>query len=399
MKIFFLHGVSGYGGSTKSLLELFTQLKSHGVSGTVLCPPGKSEKILAENGMLTHKVWGLSQFDNTQFGHYRGLRWIILMREFCFLLPTIMSLLRVKFKTQNIDIIHANEITLLPVAILAKKIFKCPLVVHVRSIQRGKAKDIRSRLLFKMLKNHADSVIAIDKTVQASLPDYIDAEVVHNGINLSNTRLYESETPRDILRIGIVGMLLRVKGIYEFLNAAKILLVDKGLKAEFVVVGENARSPNKLLTWFYRKLGFSADVMSDLLGFIKMHNLEQHFDVKGFVLDVRSIYSNLDVLCFPCHVNALGRPVFEAALFGIPSIVALKDPKEDAIIDKETGLCIETPNAEALAEAIEYFLQNPQERMRMGNNAQNFASTIFNINENAKKMLGIYQDLGSTVSL
>lgn len=392
MRIFFLHGVSAFGGSTKSLLELFTQLKVHGIEGTVLCPAGKSEKFLSSNGMTTHTVLGISQFNNTLFSYYRGLRWLILIRELWFFLPTVLGLLRVKLKSKNFDVIHANEITLLPVAILAKKIFKCPLVVHVRSLQRGHSKDLRSRTLFKLLKKYADSVIAIDKTVRASLPDDISVNVVHNGINLTETPCYERTAPLEVLRIGIVGMLIPIKGIYEFLNAAKIL-IERGLIAEFVVVGENARTSNQIWTWFYKKLGFSTDVMRDLLEFIKVNNLEQYFDVKGFILDVASIYSNLDVLCFPCHVNALGRPVFEAALFGVPSIVALKEPEDDTIIDKETGICIENPTAIALAEAIAFFLENPEERVRMGNNAQNFASSIFNINENAKKVVGIYHNV------
>ncbi len=393
MKIFFLHGVSAFGGSTRSLVELFAQLQSHDITASVLCPAGKSEKLLSSQGMETHKIWGLSQFDNTLFGHYRGLRWLILIREFWFFLPTLWGLLRLKFSAKNFDIIHANEITLLPIAILAKKIFKCPLVVHVRSVQRGNSNDIRSRVLFKMLSKHADSVIAIDKTVLASIPYYINATVVHNGINLPEKLPYEHQAPRGILRIGIVGMLLRVKGIYEFLNAAKILLIEKGLTAEFVVVGENARSSNRMGTWIYKKLGFSTDVMVDLIEFIRAHNIEQHFDVKGFVLDVNSIYSDIDVLCFPCHVNAPGRPVFEAALFGVPSIVAINDPKDDAIIDKESGICIKTPNAITLADAIAYFLENPHERVRMGNNAQNFAADIFDIKKNAKKLVRIYQEI------
>lgn len=392
MNIFFLHGVSGFGGSTKSLIELFTQLKSHGVTGTVLCPAGKSEKLLCANGMKTHKVMGLSQFDNTLFGHYRKLRWLILIREFWYLLPTLIGLLRVKFTSNNIDVIHANEITLLPIAVLAKKIFKCPLVVHVRSVQRGDSNDLRSRFLFNMLKKHADSVIAIDKTVRVSIPEHINVTVVYNGINLAE-QTYNNCKVNEILRIGIVGMLLPLKGIYEFLNAARILLLEKGLNAQFVIVGENARTSNSIMTWFYKKLGFSQDVMSDILEFIKKHNIEQHFDVRGFVLDISSIYSDLDVLCFPCYANAPGRPVFEAALFGVPSIVALKDPQDDAIIDKQSGLCIETPDAISLAEAIAYFLKNPHESARMGANAQTFVANIFNINQNAKKVVGIYQDL------
>lgn len=392
MNILFLHAVSGFGGSTKSLLELFKQLKALDVTATVLCPAGQSEKLLSSAGMKTHTVAGLTQFDNTLFSYYRKIRWLVLLREFAYLLPTLLGLLRVKAASKDIDIIHANEITLLPIAVLAKKIIKRPLLVHVRSIQRGEAKDWRSRFLFNLLAKHADAVIAIDKTVQASLPSYIHSTVVHNGLNLTPQMSCERQL-NPLLRIGIVGMLLPLKGIYEFLEAAKILIQEQGLTAQFVIVGENARSANSLMTWFYKKLGFSKDVMKDIQQFITDHNLKAHFEVTGFVQDIHSIYAHLDVLCFPSHLNAPGRPVFEAALFKVPSIVALKDPQTDALIHKQTGLCIENPTAIELAHAIAYFLQNPQESIRMGLNAYHFVENIFNIQHNAKKVRAMYQEL------
>lgn len=400
MNIFYLHGVSSFGGSTKSLIELYTQLKLHGIKGTVLCPSGYSEQALANIGMQTHKVIGMAQFDNTLYGHYRKHRWIVLLREIAFIIPTVFALLRIKIKSKKFDIIHANEITLLPVAILAKKIFRCPLVVHIRSLQRGKSNDFRTKLLFKLLDKHADSVVVIDETVKDSIPDFIKVNVVHNGINLpDNFEPYKERLLPEIPRIGIVGTLLRLKGIYEFLDAARIILNERNLPVQFVVVGENARNSKGLVAWIYKKLGFSDDVVSDMLCFIKTHKIEQNFIIKGFVKDVRTIYSELDVLCFPSYLNAAGRPVFEAALFGIPSIVAINSPKADTIIDQETGICIKESCSNALADAIDILVQNPQERIRLGKNAQTLAFTHFDIKENARKMLAIYKNQISNISL
>lgn len=394
MNILFLHGVSAFGGSTKSLLELFTQLKQHGVRGTVLCPSGKSEKALSEAGMNTFTALGLSQFDNTLYGHYRGLRWIILLRELIFLLPSLFALLRIRLTAKQFDAIHANEITLLPLALLAKKIFKCPLVVHVRSVQRGGVNDWRSRTLFKTLKKHAETVIAIDETVKASLPDFIGAQVIHNGINLSNkVLLLRDRTVPEVPTVGIIGALLRLKGVYEFLEAAHILVNERSQKIKFIVVGENARSSKGLMAWIYKRLGFSDDVMADMLQFIEEHHLQHAVEVRGFVQDVRAVYAELDVLCFPSYLNAAGRPVFEAALFGIPSIVAIRDPKSDSIINKVTGLCIDHPEPKVLADAIETLVKNPQERVQLGNNARALAEDNFDITKNAVLVVEVYRAL------
>ena len=393
MNIFYLHGVSSFGGSTKSLIELYSQLKLYGINGTALCPSGFSEQALSNVGMTTHKVKGLAQFDNTLYGHYRGLRWIILLREIAFILPTLFALFKIKIKKNKFDMIHANEITLLPIAILAKKLFNCPLVVHIRSVQRGNSQDIRSRVLFHLLKKHANSVIVIDETVKDSLPKHINVKVIHNGINLPERfePVNQKRLP-DVIQIGIVGTLLRLKGIYEFLEAARIVLNEHGSLVHFIVVGDNARSSKGISTWFYKKLGFSDDVMSDMLRFISTHKLENHFTIKGFVNDVRTVYSELDILCFPSYLNAAGRPVFEAALFGIPSVVAIREAKNDTIIDKVTGICIQEANPKALAEAIDFLVKNPQDRIQLGKNAQKLAFSNFDIKTNAKRMVDIYKE-------
>lgn len=58
----------------------------------------------------------------------------------------------------------------------------------------------------------------------------------------------------------------------------------------------------------------------------------------GFVGDVRALYPKLDVLCFPSHLNAAGPSRFEAAFYGVPSVVAIDKPLPDAVLHGITGL-------------------------------------------------------------
>lgn len=394
MKILYLQGVSAFGGSTKSLLELYLQLKKYGIEGTVLGPPGKSKELLSNAGMRTQSVIGLPQFDNTRYGYYRGLRWLILIREFFFLFPAISALLRLKRSANKFDLIHANEITLLPIAVFAKKLFKCPLVIHVRSLQCGGTNNIRGKLLFKMLGKYADSVVAIDETVKSTIPNSVNVNVIHNGINLpSQVTQYNEKAYQEIPSVGIVGSLLRLKGIYELLEAARILLIDRRQKVKFIVVGENARNQNRMMSWLYQRLGFSHNVMADVEKYVNTHELNAFFDVKGFVKDVCSIYSEIDILCFPSYLNAAGRPVFEAAFFAVPSIVAVRDPKPDTIVHNVTGICIDNPDAFVLADAIDQLIKEPGQRIQLGLNARQLALQNFDIKKNANLMFKIYRGL------
>lgn len=391
MNILYIHPAGTFGGASKSLVELFLVLKQHQVTGYVITPKGSSAKAFAKSGMHTIETLGLTQFDNTRFGYYRKWRWLILIREVFFLPFSIIALIRAKRLDIQFDLIHVNEITLLPVAVIAKWIFRIPMVMHIRSLQRENKSAIRSRVIYYLLQRFSSAVICIDKTVEFSLPGELRSDVVHNSIDIRNVSSESnSYIPRKIT-VGIVGVLLRAKGVYEFVKAAKILIYDRKLDIKFILIGENARVTNALIGWIYKKLGFSEDVAAELKAYIEVNKLEQNVILKGFVGDTEEIYSNIDVLCFPSHLNACGRPVFEAAFYAIPSIVAIRNPLEDAIIHKVTGLAIDRPDEILLADAIEYLVNNHEQRLLLGQQARNWADTHFSIYANVDKIRQIYQ--------
>jgi len=110
-------------------------------------------------------------------------------------------------------------------------------------------------------------------------------------------------------------------------------------------------------------------------------------------LDIKYVYDRLDVLLFPSHFDAPGRPVFEAGFSSVPSVVAAENPTPDTFIPNETGLAIPARNPQALADAIAFLYDNPEERVRMGRNANELARQNFMPDTNAKKLLTIYKSI------
>jgi len=185
MRVLYLHPAGAFGGASKSLIELWLAAnKIKRIDAHVLTPAGTACDAFKRAGMETIKTIGLSQFDHTRYGFYRKLRWLILLREFLFLLFTLFSLLKIRCKHKDFDLIHVNEITLLPSALIAKWLFKLPMVVHIRSVQYPDLASWRSRWVFKLLDKMASELICIDETVRASVPSYIQTTVIHNSINV-----------------------------------------------------------------------------------------------------------------------------------------------------------------------------------------------------------------------
>lgn len=183
MNILYIHSAGSFGGASKSLVELFLVLKQYQIAGYVITPRGSSSAAFSKAGMQTIETLGLTQFDNTRFGYYRKWRWLILIREIFFFPFSVISLVRAKLLEIEFDLIHVNEITLLPVAVIAKWIFRVPMVMHIRSLQRVDGSSL-TRFYYKVLLKTVDTIVCIDETVKSSLPISIDSIVIHNGINL-----------------------------------------------------------------------------------------------------------------------------------------------------------------------------------------------------------------------
>jgi len=392
MNILYIHPAGTFGGASKSLTELFLVLKQHHVTGYVITPKGSSAKEFAKAGMHTIETLGLTQFDNTRFGYYRKWRWIILIRELFFLPFSIMALMQAKRLVIQFDLIHVNEITLLPVAVIAKWIFHIPMVMHIRSLQRSDS-GVLTRLYYKVLGKTIDTIICIDDTVKSSVPTSVDSVVIHNGINVGDVNVQHLNASKAQVNVGLVGVLLRLKGVYEFIEAAKILATESIIKTKFILVGENARKTGGITAWFYKRFQFSEDVYSEVEQYIKQNNLYHQIELRGAISDITTFYPEIDILCFPSYLNACGRPVFEAAFFGIPSIVAVSNPTSDTIQHGVTGITIAKPDARFLADAISLLANDYEYREKLGLQAKMFVNESFDINKNAQVVLAEYAKL------
>jgi glycosyltransferase involved in cell wall biosynthesis len=396
MHILYLHPAATFGGASKSLVELFSVMRRSKIDGTVLTPAGSAARAFADAGMNVVSVRGLSQFDNTRYGHYRRLRWLILLREFMFLPGSLLAIWRMR--NQQFDILHVNEVTLLPLAIVAKWWLHLPMVVHVRSLQCLPPGSLRTQIINRWLARHADAVIAIDHTVAATLDHSLPAIIVHNGLsvnaNLSSNNTSLRKTGQAV-RVGFIGVLIALKGIYELIEAINILK-NRGVDIECIVAGENARDLRGIRAWVLRKLGFAQDVRWELEQMIHKYRLGSHVRMLGFVKDVRTIYPTLDILCFPSHLDAAGRPVFEAALYSIPSVVAIKNPFSDAVLHEHTGLAIPRPDPELIAAALQRLAEDETFRLILGRQARNWANENFSIENSTAVLLGVYQRLAKT---
>lgn len=364
-------------------------MPSGAIEGVVLAPPGVASESLHRVGLTVLPVRGLSQWDDTRFGHYRGARWLILLRELAYWPGSLLALRRAA-RHGPYDLIHCNEITALLLGFMAKRMLGTPLLVHVRSLQRDGGDSSVTAWLQGLLRRHADAVVAIDEAVRRTLPASLPVEIIHNGMKLPAEMPARSHSPARPFCVGIIGVLHRSKGVYELLEAAR-LLRDRGIPVRILVAGANVHKLTGLRGWLLRKLDFARDVRGDLQATVERYRLQSEVEFLGFVSDVQSVYERLDAVCFPSHLDAPGRPVFEAALHGLPAVVAMRHPTEDVVVPGETGLCIDDPTPEAIADAIQSLAGDRERTRSMGQRARQLALGRFDSRLCAQKILALYK--------
>ena len=340
------------------------------------------------------------KFDNTKYSYYRGIRWLILIRELSYLPSMFYALARARFIFPRIDVIHANEIIEIVPAIVAKLLFRAKLVLHIRSLQRFDVKSKRARMLAFLINKYCDKVIAIDQNVQHTLKGLNNVAVINNSFSWTEddakadkeiVAKFES-IDKDLMIFGFVGNLHKSKGIDELIEACRILK-QRNVSFFLAVVGGETTKTKGILRSVFHHFGILQNLGDDIRSKIQQYALGDVVRLMGPTNDIVSVYKRIDVICFASQLDAPGRPVFEAAFGGVPSILAAKRTFPDTAIPGETCLVVDGADPVSIADAMENFINNPEEVKRMGRNSRELALKNFDPDTNAKKVAAIYRSL------
>jgi len=399
MRVLYIGGVGPFGGASRSLYEAVGALPEGVVDAYFLMPHGTALDVYRRVAKDSLAVRGITRFDHTRATYYRGKRWIVALREAFHALPTLAGLRRARARWPQIDIVHVNEFTEILPGIIAKRIFGARLVVHVRSLVHTDLTQKRTRWLHRMLHRHADAVIAIDDTVRATLPADLSVDVVHNSftpaaseaIDARYLAQFERLRPGALI-VGFVGNLLRTKGIVELVDAAA-LVRQAGADVQFVIIGGETAGADSAASAIARRMGLAQNSQEQVTALIAQHGLDDDVLLFGPTKDIQRVYPRMDVLAFPSYFDAPGRPVFEAAFFGVPSIVAVRDPTPDTLVDGETGIAIAEPTPDLIAAAILRCVADRAAVRRMGDAAKQLALRNFVPATNALQLLAVYRRL------
>lgn len=197
-----------------------------------------------------------------------------------------------------------------------------------------------------------------------------------SGVSLKNYAFKIEPFGRAI--VVMAARLLVDKGVYEFIDAARILK-KRGVEIEFRLIGSVDPGNNTSLT----------QQEFDTLkaeGLVKM---------LGYREDIAVQYSQSNIVCLPSYREGLPKGLIEAAACGRAVVTADVAGCRDAITPDVTGLLVPVKDSFALANTIQKLIEDPEQRMAMGMEGRKLAEEAFTIEHVVQKHMDIYQELSS----
>ncbi len=167
--------------------------------------------------------------------------------------------------------------------------------------------------------------------------------------------------------VGFVGRLTHDKGIDTLLAALEILR-GRHVDVQLLVVGAQIEPDSET---YAAKLRSASRVA-----------------LAGNQRDVRPYYALMDLNILPSLREGFPNVVLESAAMGVPTIASDATGCVDAVVNGVTGLVVPVRDAEALADAIEALVTDPDRRAAMGRAARERAATDYAPERVVRSLLG-----------
>jgi len=371
----FITTVPYLGGAELGLLRLIKEQRREGIHPAV---------VVVHSGDGLSELYRSANLPVSEFTLHRwqlGRPW-----RYC------QSLLQLAYPIieHRANLIHISHHYGLAFTVQAARLSRRPFLIHVRGVESEEWVAENLRFL-----ESAARIIAVSEAVKRRLTScgvlQERIEVVYDGVDLAELGGHRSlgrGALDDLFArgesgklIGIVGRVVPLKGIEDFLQAVAILSPDVP-ELHAVVVGTGPPEYARVLKQLAARLGIDGRVK-----FI------------GHRQDVAKILAQLDVLVLATHDREMGREeacpniVLEAMACRTP-VVATRSGGVVELLADDRGVTATPGDAADLVRGILRVLcMRDDERVAMLDRARGAVERHFTIQEHSRQILGLYAEV------
>jgi glycosyltransferase involved in cell wall biosynthesis len=273
----------------------------------------------------------------------------------------LMSLfsLRDHVKKFNPDIIHAHYASsygLLGALLNFKTFF---ISLWGSDVYEFPKKSFIHKLVLKFNLSRASKVFSTSRAMAQEAKLYTPKKiiVVPFGVDLYKFAPKKSSKDKifneEVLVIGIIKSLEERYGVNYLLKAFHILKKKRKENLKLFVGGDGSQEQKlKLLSY---ELGISHDVF---------------FAGKIVSEDVSEYQNLIDIAVFPSNFESFGVSALEASACQKPVVATCVGGLPEVVENGVTGLIVQEKNPQALSDAIEFFIDNPDKAKAFGVNGR-----------------------------
>jgi len=356
-----LHVVLGLkiGGLEKFVLDLINQY-SDDVQSIIVCLEDKGASGFAVDGIKMielHKKAGLKL--------------------------SVAFKIRQIVRKEKIDLIHTHNPSPHFYGALAGMLSWRPVIhtKHGRNYPSQK-KKVLLNYISSLLTTH---IVAVSKDAKnvCSQVEHIPSRklmTILNGVDIDKFQPLQSYIiyqelgiASQIPLIGIVARLSPEKDHSTLIQACR-LLKERLVLFHLVIVGDGA-------------------LRADLENEVEQFDLIDEISFMGMRSDICTLVSNFDLFVLSSISEGISLTILEAMACAIPVVATDVGGNSEIVINGDTGFIVPSRTPELLADKIQFLLENPSLRERMGHFGRERVVTSFSMKKTASNYLSLYHEI------
>ena len=235
--------------------------------------------------------------------------------------------------------------------------FRKPVIVHLHGGALGeyyRSRNIIVRWILRSLLKNVTLGIVLTERLRPALECVVPPDrvaVVANGVDIPSKEVRATPSDGSVKALFLSSVFL-TKGPVVFLEALA-----------------RARDEHPELRGIVAGSWPSADVREQIMALVARLSLEESVELHGMVEGEKKIQllREADMFCLPA-IYPEGQPlvIIEAMAAGLPVVATAWPGIADTVVDGETGLLVEAPRSDLVAEKFAVLAADKDARERMG---------------------------------
>jgi len=371
--------MESWGGGEQVLLNLATSITDYEI--IIASPPGNSLEIFKKNHIKVYKEKNLKKLFKVNTDWHINDKLIIIFR-IVFALPGLLLFI----KKEKIDLILANGNFAALYALPLSKISGIKFIITQHFIY---CKNSTQARITSYVAKYAEKLICVSNAMADTIKLIVNKNshekilVIYNGVEIPEDYSNKINVDEKIINIGIVGSILRWKGIDQILEQLNPMLKNRG-DIIVSIIGSTTTDPD------------SEIFHSELKYYIRSYNFEKKVKFLGKLDSKSDIYSSLDIVInYSRDPESFSLTVAEAMSFGKIVIGPQMGGPAELIENGYSGFLCEPTKPDKLKDLVEYCIDNfdSEEFIMIRRNARKRMIECFSIEKFKNNYLELFRKL------